>query len=84
MQNKKGNNPFEIVPASSTSQISPSPARTSVKSIGSQHRLSQSANRAGRSVSFAGPTKAGAEAAEQAGDIKAIQDERVSWQKSHL
>ena len=65
---KGGGNPFEIVPAgSSTSQISPSPARTSVKSGGS-NRLSFGGGRAGgRSVSFAG----GAKGAAASGQIAA-------------
>ena len=78
-------NPFEIIPASSTSQISPSPARNSVKSHGSQHRLSMSAGRNARSVSFAGSSKPGAKEVESAGgDTRAILNERVAWQNLWL
>ena len=62
MPPQKGANPFDIAGAgSTTSQISPSPARTSVKSHGSQGRLSIGGSRAnGRSVSFVAGAKAGA------------------------
>ena len=73
-------NPFEIIPASSTSQISPSPARNSVKSHGSQHRLSMSAGRNARSVSFAGSSKPGARELETAPEARAMLNERVTWQ----
>ena len=88
MPPQRGTNPFEIIPASSTSQISPSPARTSVKSMGSAHRNSMSAGRAAsgvRSVSFAGGAKPGATAAESApADMKAITGERVNWQNTQI
>lgn len=42
---------------------------------------SASANRAGRSVSFAGGAKAGAISGENATNLKAIHAERVAWQK---
>lgn len=61
MKVQKGTNPFGMVndePGSSASHVSPSPARTSVKSLGSAGR-STAANRAGRSVSFAGGAKTG-------------------------
>ena len=59
MQHKKGTNPFESAGklGSSASQIEPSPARTSVKSLGSAGR-SQSAGRAGKSVHFNEESKA--------------------------
>ncbi len=72
-------NPFEIIPASSTSQISPSPARNSVKSHGSAHRLSMSAGRQARSVSFAGSSKPGAKELESAPESRAMLNERVAW-----
>ena len=84
MPPQKGGNPFEIVPASSTSQISPSPART--KSQGSANRNSISNNRAGgRSVSFGGNTKAGADPqaqsklVRQVSDLATLATERVAW-----
>ena len=83
MPPQKGANPFELAGASTTSQISPSPARTSVKSHGSQGRLSVGGGRAGgRSVSFAGGAKAGAaeEVPVNAAALKEIHQERVSWQ----
>ena len=85
MPPQKGGNPFEIVPASSTSQISPSPART--KSQGSANRNSMSGNRAGRSVSFGGNTKAGADPqaqsklVRQVSDLATLATERVAWQQ---
>ena len=84
MPPQKGGNPFEIVAASSTSQISPSPART--KSQGSANRHSMSGNRAGRSVSFGGNTKAGAEEQQrrlvkQVSNVANIATERVVWQQ---
>ena len=59
----KANNPFDAALAmSSTSQISPSPTRASVKSHGSQSaRLSTNgrASNGAKTVSFAGGAKAG-------------------------
>ena len=83
-------NPFELAPGagSTTSQISPSPARTSVKSHGSQGRQSIGGSRpggaAGRSVSFAGGAKAGAaeEVQVSAAALKEIKQERVLWQST--
>ena len=80
-------NPFEMAAGagSTTSQISPSPARTSVKSHGSQGRLSVGGGRAGgRSVSFAGGAKAGAteEVQVSAAALKEIKQERTLWQST--
>lgn len=87
MPAQKGQNPFEIVAGSmsSTSQISPAPARTSVKSHGSQGRLSiANKESAGKSVSFVPGAKAGAAEYVQvdAKALKVIQQERVSWQQT--
>lgn len=62
MPSQKGQNPFEPAANASTSQVSPSPARTSVKSGGAISEGRMSAGKAGRSVSFAGGAKPGSNA----------------------
>ena len=81
MPPQKGQNPFEQAANASASHVSPSPARTSVKSGGAMSEGRMSAGKAGRSVSFAGGAKPGnnAEAIESATSVSAICAERVAW-----
>ena len=84
MPPQKGGNPFGMDANASASHVSPSPARTSVKSGGySEGRMS--AGKAGRSVSFAGGAKPGSmtDVAESASSVAAVCAERVAWQAIH-